>query len=537
VHPTISALIGAALGEHLRLWCNALAEDDIGRAKIRPDFTVTHVRDAMPSTIGALLLVEVKLPGDLTGARTQARTYLRRSVYKRCAEADERGEGMDGIFAYALATDGKSLVALKMRSGAPPLGASFEGASPCPVLESPTMPLLDWDFCNKPPTWGTQSPPDGFAALHRLCAAPAAALAAEVTLAQLSAQLLPIERPLRSEGAAGSGGGGGGGGGGSSSGDGGGAAVLQEAKGAVVALLALGARLGCGGSSDVYECSTELGEAAAAAGAARSPFAVKVSRFTTALVQKCFERERAALLALPRAAELRLVPTLVAYGTRQGGAAEWPLLLMQPCGQSLPSWVADCVAAAAAKAQQAGCGGGSSQDTVYAARAACASAVTRRILDALKIAHDASLVHCDVRPSNIVVVHEGAMLVDWGISRSIDDEASGCGVAAYADKRVFLQGTYQARPVQDVIGALLTWLCVAHSELCDAPWRVTGATPEAVFEARAAWIAQRSKEDAAVARVAAALSEAETRWSWASKKEDLYALAYGALDIAAAGTG
>ena len=72
VHPTIGVLLGAALGRDLRLWSNALAEDDVAVAKVRPDFTITHARDAMPSTIGALLLVEVKLPGDLIAACAQA---------------------------------------------------------------------------------------------------------------------------------------------------------------------------------------------------------------------------------------------------------------------------------------------------------------------------------------------------------------------------------------------------------------------------------------------------------------------------------
>jgi hypothetical protein len=303
---------------HLRLWCNAMAEDDINRAQIRPDFTVTHARDFMPSTIGALLLVEVKLPGNLAAACSQARAYLRRSIYKRCTEADARGEGMDGIVAFALATDGRGLVALKMRSGAPPPGASFEGAVPCPVVESPAMPLLEWDFCSEPPAWGALSPPQGFAALHRLCAAPAAMLAAEAIPWRLSVQL----EFAHLQGA-------GGGSGGS---------TALEGGGAVGAHLALGTRLGCGGSSDVYECSAAESEVAAAA--ARAPLAVKVSRFTTDLVRDCFARERAALLALAGAAAQGLVPTLVATGTRLGGAAGWPVLLLQPCGQSLPSWVA-----------------------------------------------------------------------------------------------------------------------------------------------------------------------------------------------------
>jgi serine/threonine protein kinase len=155
--------------------------------------------------------------------------------------------------------------------------------------------------------------------------------------------------------------------------------------------------------------------------------------------------------------------------------------------------------------------------------------VVLRILQALQAAHAASLVHCDVRPSNIVVVPgAGAMLVDWGISRAVGAEARGCGVAAYADRRVFEQGKYQARAVQDVIGALLTWLCVAHSELCDAPWCTSGPL-EAVFAARQAWMEQRSGQSAAVARVVKALHKAETQRSWAGKEEELFALACEAV--------
>ena len=506
VHPTIRLLLSAALGQQLRLWCNALAEDDVAKAKIRPDFTVTHARDSIPSTIGALLLVEVKLPGELPAACAQARAYLRRSIFKRCSEADARGESMDGIFAYALATDGISVVALRMLSGAPPPGASFEGALPCPVVESPALPLLHWDFLSKPPAFHKKHPPEGFAALHRLCAAPAAALAAETILVQLSAQLLLPAHPQQGE-----------------DGDGG-----QSSS----TLLALGARLGCGGSSDGYECTAELSEAAAEV---RAPLAVKVSRFTTETVQACFARERTALLALEGAAARGLVPRLIASGARQGGAANWPLLLLQPCGQSLPSWVAECVAASAASSSggggggSSGGGGGSAGKAVCAARAACASAVVKRLLDALEAAHAASLVHCDVRPSNVVVVRgAGAMLVDWGISRASGEEARDCGVAAYADRRVFEQGSYQARPAQDVTGALLTWLCVAHSEQCDAPWRTTGAL-ETLFDARAAWLTQRSGEDAAVAGVVAALRQVEERRSWAGSESALYALARRAL--------
>ena len=121
------------------------------------------------------------------------------------------------------------------------------------------------------------------------------------------------------------------------------------------------------------------------------------------------------------------------------------------------------------------------------------------------------------------------MLVDWGISRAAGDEAQGCGVEAYADRRVFELDAYQAHAAQDVIGALLAWLCVAHSEQCVAPWGESSGTLEDVFDARAEWMERRSGGDAAVARVVQALRCVEARESWAGSEGALFALARGAL--------
>ena len=55
--PTISALLTAVTPRTLRVWGIAIAEDDIARAEIQPDFTVTHTRDSSPSTVGGLVFV------------------------------------------------------------------------------------------------------------------------------------------------------------------------------------------------------------------------------------------------------------------------------------------------------------------------------------------------------------------------------------------------------------------------------------------------------------------------------------------------
>ena len=147
VHPTIACVLRAALqpsSTPLQLWCNETAGHEAQLATIRPDFTFTHARDALPSTLGALLLVEVKLPGCIEDAVTQACIYLRRRVYRLCREAHARGEPMDAVFALGLAADGPHAVVLRMHSGAPPAGSgqSFAAAQPCPVQRSPLLPLL-----------------------------------------------------------------------------------------------------------------------------------------------------------------------------------------------------------------------------------------------------------------------------------------------------------------------------------------------------------------------------------------------------------
>ena len=112
------------------------------------------------------------------------------------------------------------------------------------------------------------------------------------------------------------------------------------------------------------------------------------------------------------------------------------------------------------------------------------------VLRALEAAHAAGIIHCDVRPSNTVVGHDGkAVLIDWGLSRSAKSESGCCGVAAFAAEGVFLQGSYSARPAQDLGALLYTWLAVAHSASCDAPWLCkVGASDEEMFYARAHWL-------------------------------------------------
>ena len=99
--------------------------------------------------------------------------------------------------------------------------------------------------------------------------------------------------------------------------------------------LSFGERLGLGGTSDVYAVTSGVHAANACA---------KVPRFTTAVVDAQFSRERAVLDEL---AELEgaCVPRVVCEAERDGAAVEhlnrsrWPLLVIAPAGVPLSSYV------------------------------------------------------------------------------------------------------------------------------------------------------------------------------------------------------
>ena len=449
VHPTIGwALSAVTAGGGLRVWHDAAAPDDVALAHVRPDFTLTAARDAAPSLVGALLLVEVKRPAGISDAAYQACTYARRRVFKLCCEADARGEPLDGICVYGAATDGAHVVVVRVSSGAPPAGESFAYAQPCPVLQSAQLPFLgDWDFRSPPAFYGLAAAPAGFLALRRLCAAPRVLLG-------VSAEPLAELR-----------------------------VTLSIATGAEKTLV-LGARLGCGGTSDVYECSG-------------TSCVVKVARVATAGVAAEFYAEREALLAMATAAAASLVPTCVAFGSRVSddararagdalGASLWPVLVLSPRGTPLAQWVTACVAEAASA-------GGAS--AAAARRLACADAVVLRVLDALDAAGRVGLVHCDVRPSKgVIAENDVAVLVDWGCARATGARLRKCGVVAFADARIFqLSAGVDAAPAVDALAALYTWFAVAFGQSCCAPWGEVGNDGE-LWATRARWIGEAAAE-------------------------------------------
>ena len=504
VHPTIARLLRPLVPPHLRLWCNVITVDDVGKAEVKPDFSFTHQRDAMLSLLGSVLLVEVKLPGALLHATRQAIAYARRRMFKLCCESLARSEPLHLLHAYALATDGREATIVRVRSGAPAPGGSYKTALPCPADVSESMALLgDWDFVAPPVLAAT--PPAALPVLLHLLAQPQLLLGPEAPMTRVRV-VVTLEEDV--------------------------AALAQP----VEVQLVLGQRLGLGGTSDAYACSVELGEGeAVAAGSSSSSsssssMVLKVARHASDAVRKCFGRERNALRALASTELLHggaqgPVPRLVWHGQR-AGLQGWPVLVLEPRGVPLCDWSGRLCqrgggggGGSEGGSSDGGCGGGAAE----AARMRFATAMSLDVLKALQVAHGLGIIHADVRPSNIVVREKDGMavLIDWGLSRAAQDECSRCGVAAFACDGVFLQGSYKARPAQDLCALLYTWLSAVHSASCEAPW--LASTDERMYAARSDWLQRHSNSSSSggVAKVVALLAQLEAAGS--SSKKDLHA--------------
>jgi Ser/Thr protein kinase RdoA (MazF antagonist) len=270
--------------------------------------------------------------------------------------------------------------------------------------------------------------------------------------------------------------------------------------------LALGERLGSGGTSDVYALDDGSG------------CVLKSARVATAAAAAGFDAEVSALSALRHAAADALVPALVASGERLPdaahalagaalGAARWCVLLLRPRGEPLERWVSACVARAEAAAGQRG-----GRAAAAAARRKCADDVALRVLAALLAAHEAGWAHCDVRPANVAVVEDRAMLIDWGSARRVGDGLLRSGVEAFTDARVWSDRGVDARPHHDALAALYTWLAVAFGDDGAAPWLDICDKPapdESVDFVRSAWVAALAQRDEGVKHVALAIEKLE----------------------------
>ena len=482
VHPIVERLLLAAASvapsQRLRVWCGKTAVDDIKSANIIPDFSVTPAGEGQVALINTVFFVEVKLPGNLKAGARQAASYCRRAIRVLLNEAIERNDRVDNISALAVATDGLSIMLVRVWSGAPPLGQSWENCNPCPSEESRVFRLLpvNWNFYS-PPTLSLLEPlPEGFELLVRLFHASDDQLG-------LAARL-----PLTS-------------------------ATLQNRDSKEVRRFDLDLRLGCGGSSDVYSIR------------GNDEYVLKIARMASESVATCYVVEADCLEAFADSGCQHL-PRLIFVGARifssarpsgyaPPNAIDWPAMCIAPKGVLLSDWVERQQTTSASVHASESASASSPRQPV---RVKCADEMLSHLLLALSVAHSKGLFHCDIRPRNIVVVPCAApssedgvqaasyVLVDWGLARRSRGECAGRGVSAYAPAATLQQTSCKARAALDLEAAVYTWLAVVYgNHRCDAPWIEPAQYAREELGIRDEWLTNKGASDFFVKRAATAV--------------------------------
>jgi hypothetical protein len=284
VHPVLRVLVACAMGDDnaLKCWYEGMPQDAFPSHNTAPDFSFTSRDDASLATIAVQLLLEAKQSGDYGSAMLSAANYARRTVAARVEEADARGErDLDRICTFAMGSDARTLGLVRVSSGAPADGGSFEDCRPHAMYESAPMDLLGDAFtpdskCLVDVSRLPDAAPAGFGVLVRVLRAGGYLVSA-----------CPLMRSCDGR--------------------------------------SLGRRLGSGGVSDVYELSDD------------ATACVKIPRYTSSGIESNFRNEATVLTALA-AKGCAHVPQLRHLGALRGTVtptAPWPYLTLSPVGVPL----------------------------------------------------------------------------------------------------------------------------------------------------------------------------------------------------------
>jgi hypothetical protein len=123
------------------------------------------------------------------------------------------------------------------------------------------------------------------------------------------------------------------------------------------------------------------------------------------------------------------------------------------------------------------------------------------IKDALQYVHgEHDIVHCDVRPSNMIVSEGRFILIDWGMAVSTRTQRSGInGVPGFVHDEILLNKVkcvkYAASTIHDWAGLVYTILAMRFGVSGDAPWRTAYGEPLQAKANRDAWLLNLTEDE------------------------------------------
>lgn len=268
--------------------------------------------------------------------------------------------------------------------------------------------------------------------------------------------------------------------------EGGGAAGAEAGKGsgdekdteATQIVLEIDAELGTGGCGTVYKCTLDDGVGGV-------DVVVKVVRAHTDDAIELLKNEAATLQLLQLGEGCAHIPRLRFQGlwkARSPRLRDWPVLVQQPLGESVRAWVGRFLAERA-----------TDDKNPLLLRKEAADRVVSGVLKALDHAHSRRILHCDIRPDNVIVSRNEALLIDWGIARSFDAKGYDAGVAAYAADGIVSETTSDKKRVgYDLTSVAYLWISIAFSVDCHAPW--IRASDWTVFDVRRDWMRNHMRD-------------------------------------------
>jgi serine/threonine protein kinase len=128
----------------------------------------------------------------------------------------------------------------------------------------------------------------------------------------------------------------------------------------------------------------------------------------------------------------------------------------------------------------------------------CIADFVEDVSAALEFAHSQSIVHCDVRPSNIIRVGDRYVLIDWGMAAEVQTKrGSTHGVPSFVHDEVLLidKQSYIVAPYHDFTSLAYSVLAVVFGRDGFCPWECVSRRSDEIKRSRDLWLDQWRNSD------------------------------------------